>query len=148
MVARIGDWFVSGRFRAGVDPAAEQVDLLRRERFPFDGHLRATVRAEDRFDQHALRAVADDEGRAAVAPFHRQLRGVETQVALLSQAAVTRDALGSEQWFHVFEIIDRCIRRLGGVECRGDQCQQRATDEHDVPARGSRVRSRAVTLCE
>ena len=122
-----------------VDPGAEYADFFG-GKGAGGGHLHAAVAADNAFDEFAGGAVARVDDDAVIAAAHGVLALVEAEARLLDVFAVAGVALGGEDGFDVFFVVnfDGC----GGRESRlGGEGEQGCQEEGGAHARTIRSRN-------
>ena len=65
---------------------------------PFLGICESGSKPLDQFDEEAVGAFADDDGRAGVAALEEGFAGINLEAALVPAAAVAVDATGLRRW--------------------------------------------------
>jgi hypothetical protein len=99
------DRLVRRRLGAFVDPLFQQRDLFVLERRALLRHLFGAVGPRDRVNEPALGRLAGHDHWSVLAALGDQRGGVEAQVALLLQRAVTARAARGEEGLHLPDVV-------------------------------------------
>jgi hypothetical protein len=129
-VERVG-FVVAGPWRALIDPGAKHADLLACEAFAFLGHEAIRIRAGDKLDEQAFRALAWDDGGSAVATFQGGGLSIQTELVLLLVRTVALVAAFLENRLEILLKIDGS---RGGWRQVGGMCSDKR-NEHDQGTR-------------